>query len=206
MDLALRVQVVQTLEDLPQDGGDGGLLQGARFQLEKRRGQQGLGSPTQPHSWPGPRPHPSPREVVPIQSGGLCSCNCQARWELLSQNTAGEGAPAGCSALGCKHQLLTDTKQKSPGPQVPGQSDSPSPKPAAQYCSPHLTKSSAEPPPRYSMMIHNLVLCNREKPTHELLEVARGVGPPTPRWEEPTRNPSGARQAAPSSVGRHNQG
>lgn len=33
VDLALRVQVVQALEDLPQDGGDVGFLQGSWLQL-----------------------------------------------------------------------------------------------------------------------------------------------------------------------------
>ena len=38
------MQVIQALQDLPQDGGNVGLLQGARLQLQTR-GQQGLRPP-----------------------------------------------------------------------------------------------------------------------------------------------------------------
>ena len=37
VDLLLRVQVLQALEDLPQDGGDLGLVQGPRLQLGGHR-------------------------------------------------------------------------------------------------------------------------------------------------------------------------
>ena len=46
VDLLLRVQVLQALEDLPQDGGDLGLVQGPRLQLGGHRqgGRTGVSS------------------------------------------------------------------------------------------------------------------------------------------------------------------
>ena len=40
VDLLLRVQVLQALEDLPQDGGDLGLVQGPRLQLGQQTDEE----------------------------------------------------------------------------------------------------------------------------------------------------------------------
>lgn len=53
VDLPFRVEVVQALEDLPQDGGDVGLLQRARLQLQTdRQTDRASGAPTTPPGTP----------------------------------------------------------------------------------------------------------------------------------------------------------
>ena len=107
VDLALRVQVVQALQDLPQDGGDVRLLQGPGFQLQAEKGRQGLRHPHRHRPIPAPRPRPPPgnKWTSDAESGGSGGGSLQTASTVLSAGVKGVPATAEPTYLGALTRL-----------------------------------------------------------------------------------------------------
>lgn len=118
VDLALRVQVVQALQDLPQDGGDVRLLQGPGFQLQAEKGRQGLRHPHWHTPIPAPRPRPPPGDkwTSDAESGGRGGGSLQTASTVLSAGTKGVPATAEPTYLGALARLHP-TSPEPPGNQ-----------------------------------------------------------------------------------------